>query len=122
MARTQLNTKQIFDGGIQKEDMDTITPNQAVITRIIAGSGVSLASSGIDSGTGDVVVTVSEKYCHKQLLPATIWEIVHNMNKVPSVVIFDSAGDEVYADIKRINENSIQIWFSSATAGEAHLN
>jgi hypothetical protein len=46
------------------------------------------------------------------------------MNKYPSVTIFDSTGDGsvVYGDVKYIDANNVQVTFSAAFAGEAHLN
>jgi hypothetical protein len=58
MGRTQLSGKQILDRSIQKDDLDTITSGQAVITKLIAGTGVTLASNGVDDGTGEVVISL----------------------------------------------------------------
>jgi hypothetical protein len=59
MPITQLGTRQIKDGGVTKQDMDTTTPGSAVITRVVAGSGVSLDSTGPDAGTGEVTINVT---------------------------------------------------------------
>jgi hypothetical protein len=46
------------------------------------------------------------------------------MNKNPSVTVFDSTGDGsvVFGNVKYIDQNNVQITFSAAFAGEAHLN
>lgn len=59
MARTTLDGGQITDGSVQRVDLDTTTTGQAVITKIIAGSNVSITSTGVDSGTGDVTINAS---------------------------------------------------------------
>ena len=56
MSRTQLTGSQVSDYSIQRHDLDSITPGQAVVTRLVAGKYIELISTGIDSGTGDVTV------------------------------------------------------------------
>lgn len=58
MARTQVRTQQVEDGGIQRVDLNTTTPGSAVISKVVQGSGIQLSSSGIDAGTGDVTVSL----------------------------------------------------------------
>lgn len=55
MGRTQLSSREI--GSIQRNDFDVSTAGQAVITKAIAASGITAASTGIDTGTGDVTLT-----------------------------------------------------------------
>lgn len=56
MAKTEITGDQILDGAVAREDLDTTTSGQAVITKVIAGSNVTLSWSGADPGTGDVTV------------------------------------------------------------------
>lgn len=56
MGATQLKGKQVLDGSIQRVDLDVSTTGQAVITKIIQGTGISLSSTGVDAGTGDVTI------------------------------------------------------------------
>lgn len=120
MARTQLNARQILDGDIQKTDLDTHTPGQAVITRLVAGVGVSLQSTGVDTGTGDVTIGIPGFHFIQDTDSAS-WHITHNLNKFPSVVIADNNGDEVFGGINFINANELTITFSQAIAGQAYL-
>ena len=48
---------QVLDHTIQRDDLDTSTVGNAVIAKIIQGSGITLSSTGADSGTGDVTVS-----------------------------------------------------------------
>lgn len=57
MPRTQVKGSQVSDGTVQRVDMDVSTPGEAVITKVIAGSGISLSSTGVDTGTGDVTIS-----------------------------------------------------------------
>lgn len=59
MARTQITGQQVLDGSVQRADIDTITAASAVIAKVLAGSGVALTSTGVDSGTGDVTVSTT---------------------------------------------------------------
>jgi len=59
MAQTQFKGNQVADGSIRRADMDVSTPGSAVVVRLIAGAGISLASTGPDAGTGDVTVTAT---------------------------------------------------------------
>ena len=56
MARTKVRKPQIKTGTIQRRNMNVSTPAKAVVTKIIAGTGVTLSETGIDSGTGDVTL------------------------------------------------------------------
>ena len=59
MAKTRIGSTQILDGGIKREDLNTTQAGQAVVAKILQGSGgVSLSSSGADSGTGDVTINI----------------------------------------------------------------
>lgn len=57
MGETQVKGVNVGDGSVGRPDLNIATAGQAVITRIleVANSGIKInASSGIDSGTGDV--------------------------------------------------------------------
>lgn len=56
MPRTFLSATQVKDGGMGREDFDISTPGSAVIRRIFPGAGISLESTGVDPGTGDVTI------------------------------------------------------------------
>src|SRR6201993_4638453 len=59
MAITTVRGTQITNATIQRQDLDTSTAGQAVVTKIVQGSGITLSSTGTDSGTGDVTVTAA---------------------------------------------------------------
>lgn len=56
VADNTITTDDVKDGSIRREDLDTTTPGQAVVSSIIPGLGISISSTGIDSGTGDVTI------------------------------------------------------------------
>lgn len=44
---------------VQRLDLDINTSGQAVIRKLVAGTGVTLTSTGVDAGTGDVTIDAS---------------------------------------------------------------
>jgi len=58
MARTEINTQQIGDGEVTRADLNIANSSKAVIRRIIAGTGIQINSTGVDTGTGDVTINV----------------------------------------------------------------
>lgn len=59
MPVTGVRGRQILDGDVTRNDLNVDTAGQAVIRRIIAGNGISISSTGADSGTGDVTIALS---------------------------------------------------------------
>jgi hypothetical protein len=51
-----------------------------------------------------------------------IWMINHNLNKIPSVTVIDSAGSIVIGEITYVDMNNIIVTFSGAFSGKALLN
>ena len=56
MAKTQVRGSQIRTGQVKKPDLAVSTVNNSVVTKIIAGTGVTITSTGADAGTGDVTL------------------------------------------------------------------
>jgi hypothetical protein len=59
MARTEVTGRQIKDSTVQRDDLDTSTVGQAVVRKIVQGSGITISSTGADSGTGDVEINAT---------------------------------------------------------------
>lgn len=57
MAVTGLRGRQILDDSVVRGDLNTTSTGDAVIRKIIAGTGLSISSTGVDAGTGDVTVS-----------------------------------------------------------------
>lgn len=56
MPKTQVRGSQIRTGKIKRVDLNVTTVSNSVITKIIAGTGVTITSTGADAGTGDVTL------------------------------------------------------------------
>lgn len=62
-----------------------------------------------------------KNYTHQQLSAMDTWVIQHNLNRLPSVTITDSAGTVVVGDVKHIDLNTTEVSFTSGFAGTAYL-
>lgn len=54
-----IDSADIKDGDVGRDDLNTTVAGQAVVTKLIAGTGISLGETGVDSGTGDVTITAT---------------------------------------------------------------
>ena len=67
-------------------------------------------------GTGDLT------YVHNQIIASDTWLVEHNLDKYPSITIFDSAETMVFGDARYIDSNNIELTFSSPFAGKVYVN
>ena len=73
--------------------------------------------------TDDKRFTVEDKtFVYTQQTESNEWEIKHDLNKFPSVIVVDSAGTLIQGEITYTDNNNISINFSSAISGKAYLN
>jgi hypothetical protein len=127
MARTELKSSQIHDGSIQNIDIDTSTPGKALITKLVAGNGIVIDSTGIDSGTGIVTVSTdvanqqTQQITYIQSSPSDTWVINHNLNAYPEVVIIDDSGMKVMCDLYYDSANTVRVIVETALSGKAAL-
>jgi hypothetical protein len=59
MSITLVRKSQIRPLNIIRSDINTTTSGSALITKVIAGTGLTLSSTGVNPGTGDVTITLS---------------------------------------------------------------
>jgi hypothetical protein len=59
MARTTVRSDQILDSTVNRDDLNTATTTKAVIAKVIAGTNITIGSTGVDPGTGDVTINAS---------------------------------------------------------------
>lgn len=62
MPATTLRGAQVRDGTVQRADLDITTVGNAVIRKLVQGSGVTLSSTGADAGTGDVTINATGNF------------------------------------------------------------
>lgn len=68
------------------------------------------------------VGNVDKHYTHDQFIPASVWEINHNLGKKPSVTITDTAGSVIEGKVTLNNGTKITIEFNFPFSGYAELN
>lgn len=61
-------------------------------------------------------------YVHIQAIPSATWNILHNLNKRPSVAVVDSSGSLVEGEVEYIDGLSLVVYFSAGFSGTAYLN
>jgi hypothetical protein len=75
------------------------------------------------TGLEDELKRGSDKsYVHIQKTASESWDIVHNLNKYPSITIVDSANNIVVGDIIYKNLNEVNVKFIGVFSGKAFLN
>jgi hypothetical protein len=66
--------------------------------------------------------TVMETVYFVQDTPDTIWYITHNLNKRPSITVYDSTHRVVIPDVVNATTTTVELHFSAATGGYAYLS
>ena len=67
MARTQIRTNNIEDGGVKRDDLNVTTVGKSVIRKVIQGAGIAITATGADAGTGDATISTTPQYPHTLL-------------------------------------------------------
>ena len=77
---------------------------------------ISLLGNTSGGGGGD------KNFVYTQPTPSLVWNVVHNLDKYPSVSVVDSAGTTVFGNVQYINVNELTITFKGAFSGKAYIN
>jgi len=125
-------------GSLEKQLKEASHANSSTSITYITnnGSSTSGGSSGGGSGSGSSVdlsdiedrLSKLEKgggdknFIFEQATASVKWTIEHSLGKYPSVTILDASGEEVVADVKHTDENTLEINFVEALSGKAILN
>lgn len=73
--------------------------------------------------TFDIAQANKDKYfVFEQAISNQTWDIVHNLNKKPSVTVVDEYDRIVVPDVQYIDDNHIIVSFNFAFKGWAYLN
>ena len=124
--RTQLAGDQVLNNSIGKEDLIINQVGNSVVTNLIQGSGISISQTGADTGTGEVTITNSSpdaKYIHQQAVPTSSISITHNLNKKPSILVYDTSDNsEIFCDIQYTNLNTVQLTLSQSMTFEVYFS
>ena len=61
-------------------------------------------------------------FVFNQGVPATTWNIQHNLGKFPSITVIDTADTVVTGQYEYTDNNNVTLTFSAGFAGKAYLN
>jgi hypothetical protein len=61
-------------------------------------------------------------FIFNQGVPASTWNIQHNLGKFPSITVVDTAGTVVMGQYDYVDNNNITLTFAAGFAGKAYLN
>lgn len=61
-------------------------------------------------------------FVYYQLVPAYQWHVVHNMNRYPSVVVFNEVGDVMQGNVEYISTMEVLIAFNIEVSGKVVLD
>lgn len=94
----------------------------------LADTAVQEIGTSINNGnitivrSGNAVDITSSTHVFEIADAATVWHIVHNMQKWPSVTVVDSAGTVVDCEIAYLDYNTCEARMNAAFKGTAYLN
>ncbi|QXN72646.1 hypothetical protein RCZAHN_37 [Rhodobacter phage RcZahn] len=91
-----------------------------VQTPALDEAGVIRLTPFVKGDKGDAGAAIST-FTFQQSIPAMIWTIDHNLGFWPDVTVFDTAGNEVEAQVTNPTMQRTTINFSSPVAGTARL-
>jgi hypothetical protein len=67
-------------------------------------------------------VGTDKNYVYTQAVPSTVWNITHNLNKLPSVTVVNINNVTVYGEVIYVDLNNLRIEFSAGFSGKAYMN
>lgn len=70
----------------------------------------------------DVISEVPRTFVFEQGRASNEWVVIHTLNKYPSVVVVDSAGNEIEPSVEYNTKNKVTIRFNASFSGKAFLN
>jgi hypothetical protein len=68
------------------------------------------------------VTTIPQEYIHNQIIGSAIWNINHNLNKFPSIMVTDSGNNVIVGDIQYVDSNNVIVSFTGSFSGKAYLS
>lgn len=101
------------------------SPGASAYEVAVANGFVGPESAWLDSlvgPQGPAGVSGNGSYHHTQVSSSTMWEITHNLGFFPNVTTQDESGYDIVGAISYIDEDTLQVVFSSAVAGDAYLS
>lgn len=105
---------------VDEDELDIDIDNTVQVRRYV-GVENDLIKVEVNN-TNETIEATSKTYVYEQGIASERWDIVHNLNKYPSVTVIDSAGDQVFANLNYVDENELVLDFGAEFTGKAYLN
>jgi len=105
--------------------IDSYTANGAFYTLNLTnlfGNGILTNKLYYDFAVFTLSSQHAPTFVFTQGVPATVWNIQHNLNNFPSITVIDNAGTVVSGEYTYIDNNNVTLTFSAGFAGKAYLN
>ena len=114
MSNTAIRSRQIGTQEVQRTNLDVTNSSKAVVAKVAAGSGVSISSTGVDSGTGDVTISVYDISINtvnsNTTLPAVSGrKYVYIVSGTTTITLPTAIGNKSYYTIKNVGASTITI-------------
>lgn len=111
--------ERIRSAAMQTADLDTHDPSAG------GGRGFKYQWEDVAQTLHQEIQTVAAgggvSYTHQQTVPAATWVIDHHMGLIPNVVLLDSSGQLMIAEIQYPSDQTILIVHSAPYTGTAYL-
>ena len=105
--------------------IDSYTLNGAVYTLNLTnlfGNGVLDLNKFYDFAVFTLSSQGVPTFVFTQGVPATVWNIQHNLGKFPSVSVVNNNDIVINGEVTYIDNNNVQLNFSAGFSGKAYLN
>jgi hypothetical protein len=76
----------------------------------------------VQEGLDYLAEKIDSNYVHTQTIPSTIWNVTHNLGKRCAVQIVDVGGNEIVGNITWVNDNVVDVTFSTPLIGYVYCN
>ena len=61
-------------------------------------------------------------YTHTQAIAAAVWTVAHNLGRRPSVAVTDHLGNQIWPDVRWVDDNLVQVTHGTPLTGFAYCN
>ena len=105
--------------------INSYTPNGDFYTLALTnkkGEGTLVKDKFYDFAVFTLSTQGTPTFIFNQGVPASTWNIQHNLGKFPSITVIDTAGTVVTGQYTYIDNNNVTLTFSAGFAGKAYLN
>ena len=88
----------------------------------IGGNGIIEEDKYYDFATFVISTDAPATFVFDQVVPATTWNIAHNLKRFPSITVIDTANTVVVGEYEYIDSSNVTLKFLAGFAGKAYLN